>query len=322
MRKRGKIIIEKIRQKRIQKERIFDTVLNGNEHDDIDEKYDKYNSKFITIISFIIVMNIITMIISAVSDRPIFLTILRFSSFISFLMFLAEFLSRLFAAPATFPKSSRIRSIFCYIFSYMGIIDILSILPFIIPIIFLDEQNIFNSTNAYLAVIFIVSLMLKIVRYFKTFRFILSVFNSVKKELIFGIIMAAIVVVISGTLMYYVERDAQPEKFCNIGEGFWWSIITFATVGYGDIYPITTLGKIIAAFISMIGIGTIALPSGIISSAFIKAMNDKEAKKNIDEKIKGKPSDTVVLEQTYCGYCGQKHTPSPEKPFCIYCGNK
>ena len=151
----------------------------------------------------------------------------------------------------------------------------------------------------------------------------MKVFSSVKKELIFGIIMAAIVVGISGTLMYYVERTAQPEKFSSIGEGFWWSIITFATVGYGDIYPITPLGKILAAFISMIGIGTIALPSGIISSAFIKAMNDKKTNHLIFNKDnKNNMTKETTESPTYCGYCGNKSYLHPEKPYCTYCGKK
>ena len=79
--------------------------------------------------------------------------------------------------------------------------------------------------------------------------------------------------------MYYVEGDAQPEKFATIGHSFWWSIATLTTVGYGDVYPITAAGKILSAIIALIGIGFIALPTGIISSAFVDKIQRRRAEK-------------------------------------------
>ena len=86
--------------------------------------------------------------------------------------------------------------------------------------------------------------------------------------------------------MYYIERYAQPEAFANIGDGFWWAIVAFTTVGYGDIYPITPLGRLLSSLISLIGIAMIAIPTGIISSAFMNMMLDK--RKERDEKEKEK----------------------------------
>jgi voltage-gated potassium channel len=86
--------------------------------------------------------------------------------------------------------------------------------------------------------------------------------------------------ILSSTLMYYVENEAQPDKFENIGQSLWWSVATLTTVGYGDIYPITGLGKFLSSVIALIGIGFVALPTGIISSAFIARMQkDKENEK-------------------------------------------
>lgn len=86
--------------------------------------------------------------------------------------------------------------------------------------------------------------------------------------------------------MYYIERYAQPEAFANIGDGFWWAIVAFTTVGYGDIYPITPLGRLLSSLISLIGIAMIAIPTGIISSAFMNMMLDK--RKEREEKDKEK----------------------------------
>ena len=91
--------------------------------------------------------------------------------------------------------------------------------------------------------------------------------------------------------MYNVEHDAQPEVFTNAFSGLWWAVATLTTVGYGDIYPITALGKLLSAVIALLGIGLVAVPSGIISAGFIEI-----AEKN-DE-----PDD----KKQYCPYCGHK----------------
>ena len=82
--------------------------------------------------------------------------------------------------------------------------------------------------------------------------------------------------------MYYIERNAQPEVFKNIGDGIWWTIITFATVGYGDIYPITFLGKLLGCIICLVGVAMVAIPTGIISSSFINIVQKK--KQNIEKE--------------------------------------
>ena len=94
------------------------------------------------------------------------------------------------------------------------------------------------------------------------------------------------IVSFSAILIYYIERDAQPEKFTNVGEGFWWSIITYTTVGYGDVVPVTTLGKFLAGFIAVIGIVTLMLPTGILSGALMSRLQQENAKKMQEENKK------------------------------------
>jgi voltage-gated potassium channel len=106
--------------------------------------------------------------------------------------------------------------------------------------------------------------------------------------------VAFILLTLSSTLMYYFENDAQPEAFSNIGQSMWWAVATLTTVGYGDIYPITGIGKFLGAIIALIGIGFVALPTGIISSAFIeKVQNEKKMK--------------VASTSCECPHCGKKH---------------
>ena len=81
--------------------------------------------------------------------------------------------------------------------------------------------------------------------------------------------------------MFYVEHDSQPDKFPNMLESFWWAIATLTTVGYGDIYPVTGIGKIISGIIALLGIGLVALPTGIISSGFVEEINHNKKKKKL-----------------------------------------
>lgn len=120
-------------------------------------------------------------------------------------------------------------------------------------------------------------------RHSKSFRFIGKALSSVKEELATAYTACFIMVCFSAILMYYIERGAQPDAFRNIGDGLWWAVVTFATVGYGDIYPVTMLGKLLGSIISMIGIAMIAIPTGIISSSFISIIQKKTNRKDEDE---------------------------------------
>ena len=317
MESRKEIIIEKIKNRRMRRAQVLDTIFNGNNHY-LSQKYFCYHKLLVSLVSIAIIINIISMLTYVLHPTSNLYTVLIFTSIVSSIIFLIEFGLRLIAAPATYPSKNILKAQQSYLFSYMGILDSLSVLSFIIPILIFNDAEIFYEGNEYLIAISLTSLNLKMVRYFKTFQFILRVFSSVKKELALGFITAGVIVICSGSLMYYVECEAQPEKFKSISDGFWWAVITFATVGYGDIYPITTLGKILASLISFIGIGTVTIPSCIISGAFIKAMQDKEHKKDYSSTS----SSPKTTKASFCGYCGNKVKLTKEKPFCIYCGKK
>jgi voltage-gated potassium channel len=104
------------------------------------------------------------------------------------------------------------------------------------------------------------------------------VLQDTKTDLIMTLFTISILIILSSTLMFYIEHDAQPTQFENIGHSLWWSVATLTTVGYGDIYPITPLGRILASIIAIIGIGFVAIPTAIISSAFISKIQDGKIK--------------------------------------------
>ena len=107
---------------------------------------------------------------------------------------------------------------------------------------------------------------------------------SVREELETAYTASFITICFSAILMYYIERNAQPEVFKNIGDGIWWAIITFATVGYGDIYPITFLGKLLGCIICLVGVAMVAIPTGIISSSFINIVQKKEQREKFNKE--------------------------------------
>ena len=114
------------------------------------------------------------------------------------------------------------------------------------------------------------------------FRIIGMALASAREELETVYTASFITICFSAILMYYIERNAQPEVFKNIGDGIWWAIITFATVGYGDIYPITFLGKLLGCIICLVGVAMVAIPTGIISSSFINIVQKK--KQNLEKE--------------------------------------
>ncbi len=160
----------------------------------------------------------------------------------------------------------------------MAIVDLLAILPFYLPFIGFDLR--------FLRVLrlFRIFRILKMARYTNALILIKNVLKEKKEELLVTVGFMVVVLLIISTLMYYVERDIQPENFSSIPKALWWGVITLTTVGYGDIYPVSGIGRILAGFITLIGIGLIALPSGILASGYTEQILLKKQKKLEDKK--------------------------------------
>jgi voltage-gated potassium channel len=114
----------------------------------------------------------------------------------------------------------------------------------------------------------------KLTRYNKSFDLIGKVLSNEKDKLFMTIFIVGIMLLLASSVMYTVENAIQPDAFPNIIATLWWAVVTLTTVGYGDVYPITAIGKLLSGIISILGIVLIALPSGIISSGFIKVYEE------------------------------------------------
>lgn len=202
---------------------------------------------------------------SASYQRPLFGV-----TYLAAFVFTIEYILHIMAAPANHPELNPLRARLRYVFSFFGFVDFVAILPFILI------HRYWNTEVANLIILPYIFIIFKMIRYSKSFRLIGEVLYKAKDELITAYTACGIMVCFSAILMYYIEHKAQPEAFANIGDGLWWSIVAFTTVGYGDIYPITPLGKVLSSIISLIGIAMIALPTGIISSAFMSIMQKQK----------------------------------------------
>ncbi|RYY96379.1 MAG: ion transporter [Chitinophagaceae bacterium] len=165
------------------------------------------------------------------------------------------------------PVAGRIR----WIFSFGALVDLLAILPNYLPLLFPFDLRFIRMLRLLRLLRF-----LKMGRYLKASRIIRHVFAAKKEELVLSLSLTFCLIVVASCVMYLVEHDAQPDKFSSIPETMWWSVATLTTVGYGDVYPVTVLGKMLTAVISILGIGMFALPAGILASGFSDALKKEE----------------------------------------------
>lgn len=158
------------------------------------------------------------------------------------------------------PKKASVK----YIFSFLGIIDLLCFLPYYLPVFFPAGAAVFR--------------MFRVVRIFRLFRInayydslnvITEVLSSKRQQLMSSVFIILVLMLAASLCMYSIENEAQPEVFSNAFSGIWWAVSTLLTVGYGDIYPITPLGRMFSIVITFLGVGMVAIPTGIISAGFV-----------------------------------------------------
>ncbi len=224
-------------------------------------------SKFST---YLILLNVFVIVLESYRDLYVnFILFFKIFETFSIIIFTLEYLTRIWITEKKLK----------FIFSPMGIIDLIAVLPFYLPFIFSFDLRVVRILR-----LFRLIRVFKLTRYSKSLSLILDVLKETKSELMITIFFSFVLLLFSSTLMFYAENVAQPEKFTNIIDSLWWAVATLTTVGYGDIYPITGLGKLLAAIISLIGIGFIALPTGIISSAFIEKVKNNAEEKQVLHK--------------------------------------
>ena len=250
------------------KKRVFDIIQIGHDYDFPSRAFDFF-------IMGMVVVNLAIAILETFDISPALRSVLDNFERFTVICFTIEYLLRIWTAEYLYPKEDRASAIRRYMTSFSGIIDLLSFLPFYLPIFFPAGVVAFR--------------MLRVIRIFRLFRVnsyydalnvIGDVVNSKKDQLLSSIFIILILMVASSLCMYSLEHDAQPTVFKNAFSGLWWSVSTLLTVGYGDIYPVTLAGRIFGIIITFLGVGMVAIPTGILSAGFVeqytklKSLND------------------------------------------------
>ena len=191
-------------------------------------------------------------------------------SFVIGFYFLYEYFKNIFLASrltAHYSNATKLSCITKYVFSFLGCIDFLVCVPFIMLVV--------NADNEQWVFFFYTLSLLKLPRYIPGLAMIGNVIYVERRNLLATLMSLMILLVIFSSLLFAVENHIQPDVFKSIPHAMWWGITTLTTVGYGDMVPITLLGRIIAASTMLIGIAMVAIPAGIIASGFIDEMRNE-----------------------------------------------
>ncbi len=186
-------------------------------------------------------------------------------------IFIVEYILRFYAS-GYLDRYKGIKGKIRYFFSFYAMVDFIAILPYI-----LINTGINSSFVRSLRLLRVFRLF-RAKKYANFLQLMKTIFNNIKEELAVLMLFIAIVLVMLSFVMYEVEHDAQPENFSNIFQTLWWSVATLTTIGYGDVYPVTPLGKFITAIISLLSIGFVAIPGGMFASEFMSELNKKKNK--------------------------------------------
>lgn len=203
------------------------------------------------------------------------LEVLSYAEGIASVVFTIEYVLRILTADFLFPKSGKFRARIKYVFSPMAIVDLVAILPFWLPMFF-------PGTMLGLRALRLVRLLriFKLNRYFDAMKSLSEVIALKRRELLGSMFFVCILMLISSLLMYSAEHEVQPDVFRNAFSGLWWAVATLTTVGYGDIYPVTPIGRLVGAFIAFSGLAAVAIPTGIISSGLTERISKCDKAKN------------------------------------------
>lgn len=238
--------------------RLFEIIEVGNDLDHISRGYDYVNA-------MMIVINLVASIMYTYEDiRERYGFFLLLIEGITVLFFAIDYVLRLWTARFLYPDLEEGHAIKGYVLSFTGIVDLLSFLPYYLPIFIPSGTVAFRMIR-----IVRIFRLFKINAYYDSLNVITEVIKRKSQQLISSVFIILVLMIASSLCMYSLEHEAQPDVFVNAFSGIWWSTSTLLTVGYGDIYPITTAGKILGIFITFLGVGMVAIPTGIISAGFV-----------------------------------------------------
>jgi voltage-gated potassium channel len=240
----------------------------------------------------LIVANVIAVVIGTVPsvERLAGRWFTRFEVF-SVAVFSLEYALRLWSAPAWPAYAKPVLGRLRYVCTPLAIVDLLAILPFYLGLG--SDLRILRVFRA-----FRLLRIAKLGRYLLALRLIGSILHEKRRELMAVALALLVLLLVASSILFYVEHDAQPDKFASIPDAMWWGIATMTTVGYGDVYPVTGLGRFVAGALAVVGIAFFALPAAIITAGFLTHVTPAN---NV-----GTPSSGAADTFATCPHCGHR----------------
>ena len=270
------------------RKRIFEIIQIGN-------KEDLPSRAFDIGIVIAIVLNIAVLFLDTFDGLSAYDGIFRVVEIVTILIFCVEYALRIWTADLLYPEEKKkSRAILKFIFSFDGLVDLLTILPFFFlsgmgAVRFLRVARIFH--------------LFRINTQYESFQVITSVLKEKRNAILYSVFIIVVLILASSLTMYSVEHAAQPEAFKNAFSGIWWSVSTVFTVGYGDIYPVTVLGRVMGVIITFLGVGAVAIPTGILSAGFVEHYS--RLQRSV-EAAEYKNSSAVILADKASPYAGRR----------------
>lgn len=253
---------------------------------------DRTSERFDIAIRALIALNVVAVVLETVAsvDEALHPFFVAFEAF-SVAVFTVEYAGRMWSCIESPAYQRPVRGRLRFAATPLALIDLLAVLPSLLPFLGLDLRMLRGIRLFRLFRIF------KLTRYSRSLRMIGRAFRRSREELVITLSATGLAVLIASSIMYYAEHAAQPDRFSSIPAAMWWGVVTLTTLGYGDIYPITTVGQLMGGVFAISGILLIALPTAILGSAFVEEMRDE-----------GVP----LSGEARCPNCGARLSVSPD----------
>lgn len=220
----------------------------------------------------LIMLNVFAVIVETMEEVSVaYRHIFRSFEYVSVAIFSVEYIARLWVCAQCQGNGGGLFGRIRHALQPLMLIDLLAILPFYLPFL-LPADLIFLRAIRLMRLLRV----LKLGRYSDAIQVFFHVIRLKKEQLAVAGFGLGILLIIASSLMYYFEHEAQPAIFGSIPHAMWWAIITLTTVGYGDAYPVTVMGRFLASIIALLGIGMFALPAGILSAGFVEYAGEKK----------------------------------------------
>ncbi len=235
--------------------------------DHISARYDSLD----IFLMLLIMVNIVAVILETVPEigTP-YAAVFRYFELFSVAVFSLEYIVRLSLCTLNPRYAHPVRGRIRYALTPLLLIDLLAVLPFYLPFFIVLDLRMLRILRMLRFI-----RVLKFGRYSKSLQLVARVLNARRIDLMVAFSVVVLLITLSSSVMYVFEHEAQPESFTSIPKAMWWSVETLTTVGYGDVYPVTMVGKMFAAIIALLGVGIFALPAGILASGFADEMSKR-----------------------------------------------